>query len=118
MSSKLVTAHGGSRSITSVEGGGSLVLGGLISRTTKGVQDDVHMKSLDRLIANTTGIPRGESMMEGVLASTIPEHMRVVPEYHKIPARDVGKTDSRMGTGVPYAGKKSGYGAASKNPRK
>ena len=114
MSAMMVRAHGGSKSITSVEGGGSLVLGGIISKTTKGVQEDVHMKGLDRLIANTTGIPREEPIMEGVIASTIPAHMNAVPELHKVPAREIGKTNSKMSVGGTYSGPKSGYGKASK----
>lgn len=114
MSAKMVRAHGGSKSMTSVEGGGSLVLGGLITKTTKGMPMDVHMKGLDRLIANTTGVAKEEPIMEGVIASTIPAHMKSVPELHKIPAREVGKTDSKMAVGATYAGPKSGYGKASK----
>lgn len=114
MSAKMVRAHGGSKTLTSVEGGGSLVLGGLITRTTKGAPEMAHMKKLDRLIANTTGVPREEPIMEGVIASTIPAHMKAVPELHKIPAREVGKTDSKMSVGGTYAGPKSGYGKASK----
>jgi len=106
----MIRAHGGSKSITSVEGGGSLVLGGLITRTTKGTQEDVHMKQLDRLIQNTTGMIGGEPVMDGVIASTIPSSMRAVPELHKVPAREIGKTNSKMAAGIPYAGPKSGYG--------
>jgi hypothetical protein len=115
MSAKLVRAHGGSKSVTSVEGGGSLVLGGLITRTTKGAPESAHMKGLDRLIQNTTGVAGGEPTMEGVIASTIPAHMKAVPELHKVPAREVGKTDSKMGVGGTYAGPKSGYGMAKKH---
>lgn len=114
MSAMMIRAHGGSKSIKSVEGGGSLVLGGLITKTTTGVQEDVDMKKMDRLIANTTGLMGGRPAMDGVIASTIPSSMRDVPELHKVPAREVGKTNSKMGVGVPYSGKKSGYGAASK----
>lgn len=109
----MVKAHGGSKDITSVEGGGSLVLGGILTKTTKGVQEDAHMKGLDRLIQNTTGVPRGEATMEGVLASTIPEHMKAVPELHKV--HDKNKTVSKMAAGVPYSGPKSGYGMAKKH---
>lgn len=110
----MVKAHGGSKSITSVEGGGSLVLGGILTKTTKNLPDDVHMKGLDRLIQNTTGVSGGEAMMEGVIASTVPSHMKDVPELHKVPAREVGKTNSKMSVGGTYSGPKSGYGKASK----
>ena len=106
----MVRAHGGSKSITSVEGGGSLVLGGLITRTTKGAPENVHMKQLDRLISNTTGMIGGEPVMDGVIASTVPSDRKMMPELHKLPAREIGKTDSKMGVGGTFAGPKSGYG--------
>lgn len=96
-------------------GGGGNMMGGIISKTTTGVDMPVHMKGLDRLISNTTGIPKKEPVMEGVIASTIPQSMRSMPELHKLPAREVGKTDSKMSVGGPYAGPKSGYGMASKS---
>lgn len=105
MSSALVKAHGGSKMLQSPEGGGSLTLGGLVHKTTKNVPDDVHMKGLSRLIANTTGIPREKPLMAGVIASTVPTHMKSVPEYHKIPAADIGKTKAKRMGQVPYAGK-------------
>lgn len=100
------------------EHGQGKTMGGIISKTTTGVDMPVHMKRLDRLISNTTGVPRGSTMMEGVLASTIPAHMKSVPELHKVPAREVGKTDSKMAVGTPYSGSKSGYGMASKKHSK
>ena len=106
MSSSLVKAHGGSKSLQSVEGGGSLVLGGLVMKTTKNVPEDVHMKGLSRLVANTTGIPREKPMMDGVIASTIPTGMKTVPEYHKVPASEVGKTKAKRMGQVPFQGPK------------
>ncbi len=70
------------------------------------------MKSLESLVSQTTGIPRERPIMEGVIASTIPSHMKDVPELH--PVHEVGKTDSKMAVGGSYAGMKSGYGEASK----
>jgi hypothetical protein len=106
MSSSLVKAHGGSKTLQSVEGGGSLVLGGLVMKTTKNAPEDVHMKGLSRLVANTTGIPREKPMMDGVIASTIPTGMKVVPEYHKVPASEVGKTKAKRMGQVPFQGPK------------
>jgi hypothetical protein len=105
MSSKLVKAHGGSKMLQSVEGGGSLTLGGLVMKTTKNVQQDVHMRELSRLIANTTGVPSEKPIMSGVIASTIPMHMKSVPEYHKVPSAEVGKTKAKRMGQVPFAGK-------------
>lgn len=105
MSSKLVKAHGGSKMLQSVEGGGSLTLGGVLHKTTTNVQHDVHMRDLSRLIANTTGVPKEKPIMSGVIASTIPSHMKSVPEYHKVPSAEVGKTKAKRMGQVPFAGK-------------
>ena len=101
----MVKAHGGSRMLQSVEGGGSMTLGGILHKTTTNVPQDAHMKGLSRLIAQTTGVPREKPIMDGVIASTVPTHMKSVPEYHKVPAADVGKTKAKRMGQVPYAGK-------------
>ena len=110
----MVKAHGGSKNMVTMQKGGGMVLGGLVHDTKANTPKMAHMRGLDRLVAQTTGIPREEPIMEGVIASTIPAHMKAVPEIHKVPAREVGKTQSKMGVGVPYAGPKSGYGRAKK----
>lgn len=102
----MIKAHGGSRMLESVEGGGSLMKSGIIHDTKKNSPMDVHMRGLSRVIANTTGVPREKPIMEGVIASTVPEHMRAVPEYHKVPAHDVGKTKTKRMGQVAYAGPK------------
>lgn len=82
------------------------MLGGIVSNTTGNVPKDVHMKGLDRLISQTTGIPREEPIMEGVITATVPMHMTDTPEYHKLSKGEVGKTQAtRMGQ-VPYGGPK------------
>lgn len=91
--------------LESPEGGGSLTLGGILHNTTGNVPKDVHMKDLSRLVANTTGVPREKPIMDGVIASTVPVHMKAVPEYHKVPAHDIGKTKAKRMGQVPYAGK-------------
>lgn len=102
----MVKAHGGSKNFVSAQKGEAIMLGGIVTQTTKNVPKDIHMKGLDRLISQTTGVPREEPIMEGVIASTIPSHMKAVPEYHKVPSHEVGKTKAeRMGQ-VPYAGPK------------
>jgi hypothetical protein len=75
----------------------------------------VHMKSLENLITQTTGIPRERPVMEGVIASTVPAHMRDVPELH--PVHEKNMTDSKMAVGGTYAGPKSGYGEAEKSKK-
>lgn len=99
----MVKAHGGPKNMVSM--GGGLILGGLITDTTENSPKAVHMKGLSRLISETTGIPREKPIMEGVLTSTIPEHMKISPELHKVPAREVGKTQAKRMGQVPYGGK-------------
>lgn len=104
MSSSIVTAHGGSRDIISSKGE-SVMAGGILKNTMVNSPKDVKEKHLDRLIANTTGTPREKPIMDGVLASTIPAHMKDVPELHKVPKHEVGKTHAKRMGQVPYAGK-------------
>lgn len=101
----MVKAHGGSKNIVSAQKGEAIVLGGIVSNTTGRMQKDVHMRGLDRLISQTTGVPREEPVMEGVIASTIPTHMKDVPELHKVSAKEVGKTKAKRMGQVPYGGK-------------
>ena len=102
----MIRAHGGSRMLQSVEGGGSLMKSGIITDTMVNSPKDARMRELSRVISNTTGVPREKPIMEGVLQSTIPEGRKSVPEYHKVPAHDVGKTKAKRMGQVPYAGKK------------
>ena len=83
-----------------------MMLGGIISKTTANAPKDIRMRGLSRLIAQTTGIPRKEPVMEGVIESTVPAYMKSVPEYHSVPKSEQGKTKAmRMGQ-VPYSGPK------------
>lgn len=104
MSSSIVKAHGGSRDIIGQKGEG-IVLGGIIHNTMMNAPRDVKEKHIDRLITQTTGIPREKPVMEGVIASTIPKHMKDVPEIHKVASHEVGKTKTKRMGQVPYAGK-------------
>jgi hypothetical protein len=112
----MIRAHGGTKNIVSTQRGGGLVLGGIIKDTMANSPRAVHMKSLENMIANTTGIPRERPIMEGVIAATVPTHMRDVPELQPVHEQD--KTASKMASGVPYAGKKSGYGMAQTKTKK
>ena len=112
MSAAMVKAHGGSKDIVSTQRKGGLILSGIIKDTMANSPKAVHMKSLENLVANTTGIPREEPIMEGVIASTVPAHMKDVPELHPVHEKDA--TASKMAAGVPYSGMKSGYGMAEK----
>ena len=116
MSAAMVKAHGGSKDMVSTQRKGGLILSGIIKDTMANSPKAVHMKSLENLVANTTGVPRERPIMEGVIASTIPEHMKDVPELHPVHEKDM--TASKMAAGVPYSGNKSGYGMAQKKKSK
>lgn len=116
MSAALVRAHGGSKDIVSSQRGGGVVLSGILKDTTMNSPKAAHMKSLEKLVANTTGVPREKPLMEGVIASTVPAHMKDVPELQPSHMKDA--TASKMASGVPYAGDKSGYGMAEKSKKK
>lgn len=116
MSAAMVKAHGGSKDMVSTQRKGGLILSGIIKDTMANSPKAVHMKSLENLVANTTGVPRERPIMEGVIASTIPAHMKDVPELHPVHEKDM--TASKMAAGVPYSGNKSGYGMAEKKKSK
>ena len=106
MSASMVKAHGGSKNIVSAQKGEAIVLGGIVQNTTRGMPEDVHMRGLDRLISQTTGVPREKPIMDGVLASTVPADRKDTPEYHKVPKHEQGKTQAMRLGQVPYAGPK------------
>lgn len=104
----MIMAHGGSKDIVSTQRKGGLILSHIIKDTMAGSPKAIHMRGLEGLVANTTGVSRQEPLMEGVIAATVPAHMKDVPELH--PVHDKGKTDSKMSVGATYSGPKSGYG--------
>lgn len=106
----MVRAHGGSKDIVSTQRKGGLVLSGIVRDTMANSPKAIHMKSLENMVAQTTGMPRERPLMDGVIAATVPAHMKDVPELH--PNHEKDKSASKMGVGVPYAGRKSGYGKA------
>ena len=106
MSASMVKAHGGSKDIVSAQRGEAIVLGGIIKDTKIHSPKDVKEKHLDALISKTTGIPREKPIMSGIIDSTIPKHMKDVPELQKVPAKDVGKTQAKRMGQVPYSGPK------------
>lgn len=106
----MVRAHGGSKDIVSTQRKGGLVLSGIVRDTMANSPKAIHMKSLENMVAQTTGMPRERPLMDGVIAATVPAHMKDVPELH--PNHEMDKSASKMGVGVPYAGRKSGYGKA------
>ena len=110
MSSAMVMAHGGPKAMTQRKG--TLVLSHIVKDTMANSPQAVHMRSMEGLISQTTGIPRERPIMEGVIAATVPTHMRDVPELHPVHEKDA--TASKMAAGTPYAGPKSGYGKGKK----
>ena len=112
----MIRSHGGSKDIVSSQRGGGIILSGILKDTTVNSPQAVHMKSLEKLVSQTTGVPRERPIMEGVIASTIPAHMKDQPELHPVHEKDA--TASKMAVGASYAGKKSGYGMAEKSKSK
>lgn len=106
----MVKAHGGSRDIVSTQRKGGLVLSGIITDTMANSPRPVHMKSLENLVSNTTGLERQTPVMEGVIAATVPATMRTRPEL--TPAMGSDATASKMAVGRTFSGPKSGYGGA------
>jgi hypothetical protein len=106
----MIRAHGGSKDIVSTQRRSGLILSGIIRDTMVNSPQVVHMKSLENLVSNTTGVARERPVMDGVITQTVPASMKDVPELHPVPSREIGKTDSKMAVGAPFAGPKSGYG--------
>ena len=69
MSEYMVKAHGGGKVATTQRQGG-VSTGMLVENTMAGVRDPVHMKQLDYLVSNTTGVPRNTAVLDGVLQDT------------------------------------------------
>jgi hypothetical protein len=113
MSAAMIKAHGGSKGVVATGRGGGVVLGGIIQDTTINSPQAVHMKSLERLLSQTTGVPREKPIMDGVITSTVPSHMKTTPEL--MPNHETNMSDSKMAVGGTYAGPKSGYGMAGKS---
>jgi hypothetical protein len=109
----MVRAHGGSKDVVASARGGGIVLGGILKDTMMNSPKAVHMKSLEKLISQTTGVPREKPIMEGVIAATVPSGMRDMPEL--MPNRDTNMSDSKMSVGGTYSGPRSGYGMAEKS---
>ena len=106
----MVMAHGGSKDIVSTQRKGGLILSGILKDTTANSPKAVHMRSLETLVAQTTGVPREKPVMEGVLTATVPANRRDAPEL--MPNHSMNKSASKMAVGASYAGDKSGYAAA------
>lgn len=78
----------------------------IIHDTMRNAPTDVKEKHLAGLVAKTTGTQMGSPVMSGVLEHTVPASRRDVPEIHKVPKHDVGKTHPKRSGQVPFAGPK------------
>lgn len=116
MSAAMIKSHGGSDSIVSTQRKGGLILSGIVQDTMANTPKNVHMRSLENMVSQTTGVPRAESVMDGVISATVPADRRSSPELQPMHGKD--KTASKMSVGIPYAGDKSGYGMAQRGKGK
>jgi len=69
MSQYMISAHGGGK-VARTQRDGSISTGMLVENTMAGVREPVHMKQMDFLVSNTTGVPRNSSVLDGVLQDT------------------------------------------------
>lgn len=77
----------------------------IVRDTMMNAPRDVKEKHLAGLVAKTTGLPMGSGLMMGVLENTTGKR-RDVPELHKVPKAEVGKTETKRMGQVPYGGPK------------
>ena len=114
MSAAMIKAHGGSKGVVATGRGGGVVLGGIIQDTTINSPQAVHMKSLERLLSQTTGVPREKPIMDGVITSTVPSHMKTTPEL--MPNHDTNMSDSKMAVGASLRGDASRWNRQASDP--
>lgn len=101
----MIRAHGGG-DVTRTQRGGGVATGMLVHDTMAGSERPVHMKQLDFLVSNTTGVPLESAVLEGVLMNTLQE----VPTGHMatsgvMPSHERFATAPKMPVygQVPYA---------------
>jgi hypothetical protein len=78
----------------------------IIHDTMANAPKDIKERHLAGLVSKTTGVPMGSPMMSGVLEHTVPASRRDVPEIHKVPKGEVGKTKTKRMGQVAFAGPK------------
>lgn len=69
MSEYMVKAHGGGK-VARTQRDGGVSTGMLVENTLVGMPQPVHMKQLDYLVSNTTGVARNTAVLDGVLQDT------------------------------------------------
>lgn len=65
----MIRAHGGGDTAR-IQRGGAVATGMLVQDTMAGIQKPVHMRELEYLVSNTTGIAMESPVLEGVLTAT------------------------------------------------
>ena len=114
MSEFMIRAHGGG-DVTRTQRGGAVATGMLVSDTMANSERPVHMKQLDFLVSNTTGVPLESAVLDGVLTNTLqdvpsghmatsgvmPSHLRFatapkMPVYGQVPYAE-GKDQMKAG---------------------
>lgn len=105
MSQFMLRAHGGGDT-TRTQRGGGVATGMLVSDTMAGSDRPVHMKQLEFLVSNTTGVPLESTVMDGVLTNTLQDvptgHMAtsgVMPSHLKFATNYAAAVHGQ----VPYA---------------
>lgn len=117
----MLRAHGGGDT-TRTQRGGGVATGMLVSDTMAGSDRPVHMKQLDFLVSNTTGVPLESTVLDGVLTNTLQEvptgHMAtsgVMPSHLKFATNYAAAVHGQ----VPYAeGKGQTTKSSAKAPKK
>lgn len=69
MSEYMISAHGGGK-VARTQRDGAVSTGMLVRDTTMNTPKSIHMKQLDFLVSNTTGVPRNSAVLDGVLSDT------------------------------------------------
>ena len=77
----------------------------ILHDTMMNAPKDIKEKHLAGLVSKTTGVPLGTPVMAGVLEKTTPAR-RDVPEIHKMPKGEVGKTQPKRQGQIPFMGPK------------
>jgi hypothetical protein len=105
MSEFMIRAHGGG-DVARTQRGGAVATGMLVSDTMAGSDRPVHMKQLEFLVSNTTGVPLESAVMDGVLTNTLQDvptgHMAtsgVMPSHLKFATSYAAPVHGQ----VPYA---------------
>jgi hypothetical protein len=105
MSEFMIRAHGGGDTART-QRGGAVATGMLVSDTMAGSDRPVHMKQLEFLVSNTTGVPLESAVMDGVLTNTLQDvptgHMAtsgVMPSHQKFATSYAAPVHGQ----VPYA---------------